>query len=159
MATLNELVKKAGVYVDEKDLDKYGYLSASINSINGHVHIRMNPANSPSMLHRVLLNPPANMQVDHINRNPSDNRRLNLRLATNSQNQANKGLSSNNTSGYKGVSYNKGARKFRAYIKYNAGNYHLGFYSTAEGAAKAYNRRAVELHGEFACLNIIPEGA
>lgn len=53
-------------------------------------------------MHRLLLDPPASAQVDHVNRDKLDNRRANLRVATRSQNQGNAGLRSDNTSGFRG---------------------------------------------------------
>ncbi|MAU10628.1 MAG: hypothetical protein CL607_17990 [Anaerolineaceae bacterium] len=59
-------------------------------------------------MHRLILKLALGIQVDHINRNRLDNRRENLRFATRSQNQANKGLPTNNTSQYKGIRWRKG---------------------------------------------------
>ena len=94
--------------------------------------------------------------VDHINHNGLDNRRPNLRLATRSQNAANLGPYANNTSGYKGVDFNRG--KWRARIREGGVRYFLGYFETAEDAARAYDTKAHELFGEFASLNF-PEEA
>lgn len=110
-------------------------------------------------MHRYLLDAPEGMQVDHINNDPLDNRRENLRLATASQNQANRRKRTETTSKYKGVSWHKKARKWRATI--GAGNgkqEHLGFYEDPKAAARAYDVRARELWGAFASLNL-PERA
>jgi hypothetical protein len=87
-------------------------------------------------------------QVDHWNLNGLDNRRENLRIATQSQNNANKGLLSNNTSGFKGV-YKKG-RRFAAIIWSNKKEIWLGSYLTPEEAHAAYCKAAREYFGEFA---------
>jgi HNH endonuclease/AP2 domain len=87
-------------------------------------------------------------QIDHVNIKPSDNRWSNLREATNSQNQANKHAPSTNTSGYKGVSWHRGDKKWQARIGRN--RCHLGYFNTAEVAAAAYEQAAKVLHGEFA---------
>lgn len=89
---------------------------------------------------------------DHENCNTLDNRRRNLRIATNSQNGANRERLSNNTSGYKGVSWDKRRRKWHAYIYFNKKQIHLGFFDTAEQAYEAYCAAAIRLHGEFARL-------
>lgn len=104
-------------------------------------------------LHRYLLDAPNGMQVDHINGDPLDNRRENLRVATPSQNQANWRKKSPATSAYKGVSWHKGARKWRATININGKQVHLGFYGEEEAAALAYDTAAERAYGEFACLN------
>lgn len=102
-------------------------------------------------MHRLILNAPEGSQVDHINGNKLDNRRSNLRLATASQNRANKGKIVNNTSGYKGVSLS--GKKWAADIAMNKVKVRLGRFDTPEEAAKAYDQAARELHGEFARPN------
>lgn len=94
--------------------------------------------------------------LDHINTNKTDNRLCNLRLATSSQNSANRPLAINNATGYKGVCYNKTAKKFLARVGANP-RINIGYFDTAKDAAKAYNKVALELYGEFAKLNEIKE--
>lgn len=91
------------------------------------------------------------LQVDHINRDPSDNRISNLRLATNLQNCANKRIYRNNTSGAKGVSQRSSGR-WQAYIKVNYRRIHLGTFDTKEEARAAYQKAAHSAFGEFANL-------
>lgn len=70
--------------------------------------------------HRIILNlTDPKIQVDHINGNPSGNRKENLRICTNQENSFNKYKNSNNTSGYKGVSFDKDRNKWRASIHHN----------------------------------------
>ena len=88
-------------------------------------------------------------QVDHINGIRSDNRWENLRLATASQNQWNKGPQRNNTSGYRGVSYDNARRKWVAQIKVNGRKRKLGRFPTARKASAAYEAEAKRIHGEF----------
>ena len=104
-----------------------------------------------------IENPNNYLEVDHINHDQKDNRLLNLRWATPSQNNMNTRKRSNCTSKYKGVSYNKHAKKWHAKIRMNGKHYHLGCFSDEKDAAKAYNLKAKELFKEFACLNIIEE--
>lgn len=106
-------------------------------------------------LSRMIMKAPKDMFVDHINNNPLDNRRDNLRICTNAQNTYNVRKGKNNTSGYKGVVWAKWANKWRAYLKYNYKTIPLGYFSTKEEAALAYNEKAKELHGEFANLNMV----
>lgn len=89
-------------------------------------------------------------QIDHINVNNSDNRYENLREATQQQNQANRGLQRNNSTGYKGVSFNKRQNKFFARIKINNKLIHLGSYENAEEAHQAYAVAANDRFGDFA---------
>lgn len=107
-------------------------------------------------MHRLILKPPEGMVVDHINGNSLDNRRCNLRVCTRSQNLLNRGRNKNNKSGYKGVVFHpfgKRIRRWKAQIRHNYRNIVIGYYLTPEEAAKAYNRKAKELWGEFAWLN------
>ena len=93
--------------------------------------------------------------VDHKNGNSFDNRRSNLRICTNSQNLMNRGAPKNNTSGFKGVSFDKKSKKWGAKIAKNYKQIALGFYEDKKDAAKAYNKAAKKLHGSFAYLNKI----
>lgn len=91
---------------------------------------------------------PSNM-VDHINRVKLDNRIANLRLASESENQMNSKLSRNNTSGYKGVSYNKKSKLWRVNIA-NKGRYiYIGQFKTPEEANIKAKQAREKLHGEF----------
>jgi hypothetical protein len=104
-------------------------------------------------LSRILLKAPPEYYVDHINGDPSDNRRQNLRLATELDNQRNMCLPKHNTSGFKGVSFRKDRGKFRAYISLHNKTKHLGTFENAEDAARAYDKAARFYFGSFACLN------
>lgn len=92
--------------------------------------------------------------IDHKNNNRADNRFLNLRKATKAENKYNSKIRDSKT-GYKGVS--KRCGNFRATIGYKYKVIHIGTYKTPEEAAQAYNEKALELYGEFARLNIIPQ--
>lgn len=87
-----------------------------------------------------------NSELDHINRIRDDNRISNLRLATASHNALNRGMRSDNTTGYKGVSFCKKHQKFFAQIWYNKGNHFLGFFDTPDKASVAYKNAAVIHH-------------
>lgn len=93
--------------------------------------------------------------VDHKNTDRLDNRRLNLRRASSSQNKWNRGKNKNNTSGYKGVSWNKKDKKWTACIGVHRERIGLGYFSTPEAAALAYNKAARKLHGKFCVLNVV----
>lgn len=89
-------------------------------------------------------------QIDHINENPSDNRWVNLRQATKSENMRNITSIKSNTSGHKGVSWSKACQKWRASIKANGIQYHLGVFPDKNHAIDAYRKAAEQLHGFFA---------
>jgi hypothetical protein len=101
----------------------------------------------------------AGPRPDHKDGNGLNNQRHNLRRATSAQNARNKRRSGNNTSGYKGVSFSKKAKGWRARIKTEGRERHLGVYLTPEAAALAYNDAAEIYHGEFKSLNDVPESA
>jgi hypothetical protein len=84
-------------------------------------------------------------QIDHINGIGNDNKFSNLREATHKQNSENRCLPSTNTSGFRGVSWDKDSNKWRAYVKHNGKMKHLGRFQTAEEAAKVAAAKRAEL--------------
>lgn len=90
------------------------------------------------------------VQVDHRNAIKDDNRWANLRLATCSENMHNQGKRRHNKSGYKGVCWHRGARKWVAQIKVDWKIKYLGLYDTPQAAHAAYCEAAKKYHGEFA---------
>ena len=100
-------------------------------------------------LHRLLMNPSPTQLVDHINNNPLDNRRCNLRIVNKSQNGANRPKTKRNTSGYKGVTKLKNG-KYMARIMVNYRGIYLGCYETPIEASRAYQKAEREYFGEYA---------
>ncbi len=100
-------------------------------------------------MHRLLLNAPADMLVDHINGDPLDNRRFNLRLCTQSENAKNAALSKNNTSGHTGISLTPNGR-YRARIVVDRNEIHIGTYDTVEEAVAARLDAERKHYKEFA---------
>ncbi len=89
--------------------------------------------------------------IDHKDRNPLNNQRLNLRGATGSQNGQNRGINSNNTTGVKGVSFHTSRGRYRARIRVEGIQYFLGYFDTVAEAEKVVVAKREELVGEFAC--------
>lgn len=107
-------------------------------------------------MHRLLMNPDNNKTyiIDHRDRDGLNNQKYNLRKCTHAENIRNRvNLYTNKTSKYKGVSWEKGCKKFRAKITYNGVIQHLGVFKTDIEAAKAYDKAAVMYFGEFSKLN------
>lgn len=97
-------------------------------------------------------------EIDHINRIKTDNRIQNLRECTRNQNHMNLNKQKTNcgkgcSSKYKGVSWNKNAKKWSSIIKTNYKSIYLGYFDLEKDAAEAYNRKAIELFGKFAHVN------
>lgn len=102
-------------------------------------------------MHRVILNTSKEMEVDHINGDGLDNRKLNLRNCSNQQNQCNRRLPhKNNKLGIKGVRWNKNAKKFHAKIQVNGKTIHLGYFNVLGDADSAYRKAEEKYFGEFA---------
>lgn len=137
-------------YFDKEDFDVVSQFTWRIN--NGYAITGLNGL----LLHRIVMNVSEHLiYVDHINHNPLDNRKSNLRECNNSENQMNRSLNNNNGSGFKGVHWSKYSNKWNARIQINKKRKSLGYFNTKEEAAKAYNNAASFYFGEFACLNNI----
>lgn len=108
-------------------------------------------------LHRVIMNPPPDMVVDHIDGNPLNNTRENLRICTMTENNYNRFPNKNSTSQFKGVHWEPIRGKWIASIRLNKKQKAIGTYADEHEAAHAYNKQAIIHHGEFAKLN--PVGA
>ena len=111
----------------------------------------------PRVSHRVAFEMehgpiPPGMLVDHICHNRLCVNPAHLRLATMAQNSQNQKMHSDNTSGYKGVSWNKNAKKWIAKICVRGQSHHLGYFVEITDAYAAYCEAAKRLHGEFACF-------
>lgn len=108
-------------------------------------------------LHRFIMNPPDSYEVDHINRNPLDNRRENLRICTHRQNMCNRTRDPRAKYAYKGIEPNRNRSgkpaRWHAYIVVHRKKIGLGSFDTPEEAARAYDQAACEHFGEFATLN------
>jgi hypothetical protein len=105
-------------------------------------------------LHRFIMNPPNHLRVDHKNHNGLDNRKSNLRIATNSQNAANRRIEVGQM-GFRGVRQSPNSKRnpFYANVAIEGKTLHLGCFPTAIEAALAYDKRAYELFGSYAILN------
>jgi len=100
-------------------------------------------------MHRVIMGEPDGLDVDHRDGNGLRNIRNNLREATKVQNNQNRSIGRNNTSGFKGVSWHKRCCKWQSQIKLNGKVKYLGHYDTAEQAHEAYCDASAKYHGEF----------
>jgi hypothetical protein len=138
------------ITIDSMDFEKCKNLKWCI--CNGYPY-----NNDVGMMHNHLLDFKAtrSLLVDHKDRDKLNCRRLNLRIVSHKQNAFNHSKQSSNTSGFIGVCWQAKNSKWNAYISKDRKRYHLGYFDDPIEAAKAYNKRATELHGEFAVLNIL----
>lgn len=102
-------------------------------------------------MHRLILGCKGKHQGDHRDHNTLNNRRRNLRKCSASQNQRNKRMNKNNSTGFRGVTKEHG--KWRAGIKVNRRTIKLGTFPSPEAAARKFDEAARRYHGEFASTN------
>jgi len=105
-------------------------------------------------MHRMIMHAPKHLCCDHIDHNGLNNRKSNLRLCTNAQNTHNQRIRPNGTSKYKGVSWHRPNNKWVARIAFKRKRMHIGIFDNQMEAAMAYDDKAIELFGEFACVNL-----
>ena len=151
---LYELIKKhPTIKLDSEDLTRYGFWQSNLHQ--GYVVTRY--LGIKKALHLHIVQPPAGYEVDHADRNPLNNLRENLRVATRANQEMNKTISARNNSGYKGVWFNKLNNNWRARIAKGIGGksiyIELGSFNSAVAAAKEYDKFAKIFHGKFAVLN------
>ena len=146
--------------VDDED---YEWLSRwkwySLKRRSGIFYVTRNQWNfgtkksSKICMHRLIMKAVGGEIVDHKDGNGLNNQRYNLRFCTGTQNNANSKLQKNSTSRYKGVTSVKYNRKWQSQIQHRYKHIHLGLYNTSEEAARVYDKKAIELFGEFARTN------
>ena len=107
------------------------------------------------MMHRMIMGAPDHLVVDHIDHNGLNNCKTNLRLCTPAQNTRNT-TSRKGASKYKGLYRARGGKIWVAKIQFNGKKVHIGQFENEIDAAKAYDKKASQLHGQFACLNFPP---
>lgn len=160
-----QLTQNKTTIVDDDDYERYGHLKwhyAHGRAVRRHGQWTRDrkKITGTTWLHREIMGNPEGLLVDHINGNPLDNRKENLRLCIQSQNMANarKTTKKKTSSTYKGVHKESSAgykNPWSAYITKDKKRQNIGHFATEEEAALAYNQRAEELFGEFAKLNVI----
>lgn len=138
------------VLVDDIDFDwlnqwkwyyDHGYARRDFGGRNNKIHIYM---------HRLII---TGKEIDHINGNGLDNRRSNLRVATHADNLKNMTKHKDTVSGLKGAYFAKDKNRWFSRIMVNGKNFFLGYFSTKEESAKAYDAASKELHGDFGRRN------
>lgn len=152
-----KLTKEQITLVDDSD---YEYLNQwhwqaikNIDTFYAQRSIRINGKRGFISIHRLIMNTPKNMEVDHIDHNGLNNQKNNLRNCTHRENHIN--VRSKGRSKYLGVYFQeyRGYSYIKADITINGERKRLGSFKTEEDAARAYDEVAKTYHGEFANLN------
>lgn len=131
--------------VDDEDFDylnqyKWHCNKGYVSRTGNNKHLRM---------HRVIMHVQGDLQVDHIDGNPLNNQKNNLRICTSSQNNKNKKTPHTNTSGFRGVSYHVSNKKWQSQIQVDGKQIHLGYFKTPEEASISYEDFAKKTFGSF----------
>lgn len=148
--------------VDDEDfewLNQFKWFAAkSKGNYYAHRSVRLKKGENQKTIrmHREIMNTPVGMETDHMDHDTLNNQKCNLKICTVLQNSKNKIIHKKKKNGikYKGVDKSS-ANSYGAHIYYNGKSLHLGSYRTEVDAALAYNKKAIELHGEFVYLNKI----
>ena len=147
------LTQSCFALVDDADfewLSKWKWYAHYDPTIKGY-YVMRNVGGRPIYMHQEIAKADFGMEVDHVDRNPLNNQRSNLRIVTHSQNQINRSKQKNNTSGFRGVC--KERNKWRAWVWVKGKKTNCGAFDTPEEAARAYDKTARDLHGDFAYQN------
>jgi hypothetical protein len=137
-------------YFDLEDYDKIKNYCWYIDK-DGYVINKSN--NTATLMHRLVMNVKENLRVDHIYHNKNDNRKQFLRICTPSQNSMNADKPKNNTSGFRGVTWDKRTSKWIAIISMGRKNIYLGSFINFYDAVKAREEGEKLYFGEFAFKN------
>lgn len=140
------------------DLEDYYLIKDYCWSINSQGYItapNLSDGKKIIKMHRLILSCPDGYDVDHVHgkETRNDNRKRNLRVATRSQNNMNKGIQSNNTSNITGVSWHKGMGRWQAYISVNRNRIYLGAFINFDEAVNARKQAEERYFGEFSYDN------
>jgi len=153
LTTTGNNFNNATILIDDDDFEKINKFKWYISRSAKDKYYIAN--RNGQRLHRLITDCQDGMEVDHINGNTFDNRKVNLRICSRSENSMNRKKSNNKSSIYKGVSLYKRDMNWVSYIKINGKKISLGYFETEKEAAFAYNTAAIKYFGEFALLNII----
>lgn len=136
------------IYLDTTDLPLISGYTWCLSSGYACTNINLNSKATIISMHRLIMNSPAELEVDHIDHVTWNNRRNNLRIGTTAQNQFNSKIRIDNKSGYKGVSFNRKLGKWIAQIRVNSQKMGLGVFETKEAAACVSYLAIKKYHGE-----------
>lgn len=148
---LSKQGKNKGKYVALVDDEDFEWLSSYNWCFDGRYVQRRNKKEGHVRMHVMIMKPTNGMGVDHKNSNSLDNRKTNLRVCSQGDNARNMSRHKDATSKYKGLS--KRGNRWHVRINFNYKHIEVGLFDNEEEAAMAYDKKAKEIHGEFAKLN------
>ncbi len=150
--TIVELTRGQWCILDTEDWEKIKYIKwcAVFNKSTDSYYVN---SNNNKRMHRLIVDCPDNLEVDHINHDTLNNIKNNLRIVNRSQNMINKGIYKNNSSGFAGVEWRSDNQKWRARI--NVGNIKipLGHFENKVDAIKARQEAELKYFGEYRYVN------
>ena len=152
-AKLLPLTQDKFAIVDAQDLPRLSRYNWCVVKTDNTCYAVRYCKRKQTFMHRLITSAPPHLVVDHINHNGLDNRKDNLRLCTRAQNALNQRARKGTSSRYKGVYWHERDKRFYAQISHKGRRHHLGSFKSEIKAAKAYDKKAIELFGQFACLN------
>jgi hypothetical protein len=153
-----KLTKNQEMIIDDDDFEKiskYKWHASEIRNSNkfyAMTQIFRNGKRTRDVAHRIILGFP-NGFIDHINGNPLDNRKRNLRICTNSENLCNRPAQKSNKIGYKNIWYDKERSRFCVDISFNRKKVFRGRFAFLDEAILARNVNLIKYHGEFAFID------
>jgi hypothetical protein len=142
--------------VDDEDFDRINQWRWQLSSegyVFRRIWKRIDDPRKTSSMHREVLRTPVGFNTDHIDHDKLNNCKSNLRTCSEHENQGNSFLRKNNTSGFKGVCFDKNRKTWFAQIRNTSTRIRMGGFSSPEEAARAYDKKALEVFGKFARLN------
>ena len=147
------------VKVDDEDFNHIADYQWYLNKKDGKIRAVVRNDNGRLFyMHREILAAPESAIVDHIDGNPLNNTKQNLRFVNDQQSNQNRGKFKNCSSKYKGVTWHKRVKRWQAQIGFNKDVIQLGYHETEELAAVHYDMAAIYLFGKYCRLNF-PERA
>lgn len=141
------------VIIDKEDFGRCSKLQWNIRPYKRNIKNWYTSNYKVGLLHRFLVSAPKGMQVDHINRDTLNNRKDNLRICSNKENTRNTTpIRDNNTSGHKGVMWDKRTEKWMSYIMVNYKFKNLGYYNDFDEAVEVREQAERSYFGEYSAL-------
>lgn len=144
----NKCVEVGRTKIDIEDIEKVKEYKWHYANKQKYVEARIDGKNV--RLHRLIMKAPAGKEVDHINRDVLDNRKMNLRVCTRAENAKNRALEVKNTSGYSGVTWHRTHKKWMASIQVDNEVVHLGYFKNLDLAKEVRIEAEEKYYGEFA---------